>query len=113
MKSKDRKVIFINAENQKITIKQTFILADLQKLVGGLIERAHILQNNDELYVNEEGLFASENYFFTIKGGHQPFAGNGYIIGPLTKTGDNTSVQSTIEEIEKQITFMGKKTINY
>lgn len=57
-------------------------LAELQKRVGGYIELATQFPNGDTLFVDEEGLFKENQQFFVIIGGHQPFAGNGVIVGP-------------------------------
>lgn len=97
---KKKRVLIINAKDKNITEGEVSSLKDCQAIVGGRIERGHILDNGDEVYVNEEGLLSSEEYFFWIKGAHQPFAGNGYIIGSVTPTGNNRSATSEIKDLE-------------
>lgn len=55
-------------------------LAEVNKRVGGGIEFATRFPNGDVLYVNGEGLYKHER-FFVVLGAHQPFAGNGVIVG--------------------------------
>lgn len=106
-----KRVIMINAELQIITEGVVIGLSGMQKLVGGYIERAHIFENGDELYVNEEGLLQNTNHFFVVEGFHQPFAGNAYVIGPVTANGNNRGAVSTVEEIKALVTFRGKGVI--
>ena len=78
------KVIFINAEQQKVEIRETNGLESLQALVGGMIEPVHFVKlgGRDLLCVNEEGLYMGFEYGFTLDGNQ--FVGNGFI-GTLEK----------------------------
>lgn len=105
---KSKRVLFINSEKREITETTVSCLEDMQKLVGGYIERAHIFENGDEVYVNEEGLLLAMNFFFRIRDGHQPFAGNAYVIGQVTPSGNNRSAITTVEELRKQLQFFGE-----
>jgi hypothetical protein len=103
----------INAEEQTITeimIPDKGSLEALQKCVGGYIEPAVRFENEDILYVNEEGLFCSPQFFFIVKGAHQPFAGNGVMIG-TDDEGDNQDVQTSLDDIKKQVRFADKQTL--
>jgi Domain of unknown function (DUF3846) len=95
--SKTISVVHINEEDK---------LKRMQDEVGGLIERAFEFSNGDELYVNEEGLLCSPEHFFSIAGGHQPFAGNGLIIGINHKTGESIDANSSLDEIRAKIKFL-------
>ena len=105
---KQKRVIFIDTANRTVSETTVATLDDMQKLVGGLIERATVLENGDELYVNEEGFFDSNPQLFFIDGAHQWFAGNAYIIGSVTDSGNNRPAKSTIGEIVKKVNFGGR-----
>jgi len=54
----------------------------LQDHLGGYIEVASVWAAGDVLYVDEEGLYKPQMYFFRIDGRQdQPFAGNGIVVG--------------------------------
>lgn len=78
-------VIHIDANNQRIRmvrIPSGHNLPDLQRLVGGYIQIACRLQDDHVLFVDEEGLFKPQRWFFRLRGLDTPFAGNGVIVGP-------------------------------
>lgn len=83
-------------------------LVFMQECVGGLIERGHTLDNNDDIYVNEEGLFLCPEYGFDFDAAHQPFCGSGVIVG-CNEKGESIDPASTVEEILNSIVFFGKK----
>lgn len=56
-------------------------LKSMQGIVDGYIERATSPDDNTDLWVNEEGLMNGLPDFFTFEGAHQPFAGNGLLLG--------------------------------
>lgn len=78
-------VIHIDANNQVIRmvrIPSGKNLADLQRLVGGSISMACRLEHEHVLFVDDEGLFKPQRWFFRLRGMDTPFAGNGVIVGP-------------------------------
>ena len=82
------RALTINAETHEIKVHAVDtsdagpgMLAFMQKAVGGYIERATELKNGDSIFVNEEGLLENPRFFFEVEGGHQPFAGNGVVVG--------------------------------
>ena len=75
----------------------------------GYIEVALVLDEEDTLFVNEEGLFVDPQYFFEIKGGHQPFAGNGVIAGADLRTGESVDAKSSLAYIKSIVRFLGEK----
>lgn len=91
---------------QEVTINPESELEDLQARVSGYIELAHRFDNQDVLFVNEEGLLHNPQHFFTIPGGHQPFAGNGIIVGtnPM-KPEDSGDAKTDLEELKKSVQF--------
>ncbi len=101
------RTIIIDSEKREIRIAFVKGLEEMQAIVGGPIERACVLENNDEVYVNEEGLFGSPQHFFFIHG-IMPFAGNGFIIGKTNDKGDNLDFKSSLEQIGDAVVFMNK-----
>jgi hypothetical protein len=90
------KVIFINARKREIELVEIENrLEPLQNLVQGYIECAFRLPNGDELFVNEEGLLKDFAFGFKIAGGHQPFLGNGVVVGFNEADGDSLSAKTT------------------
>lgn len=106
----DKRVIAIYTDSQKVEAMTVTRLEDMQEIVGGNIERACILDNGDEVYVNDEGLFQEPLHFFTINGAG-PFAGNAYVIGKVDSRGYNTHVASTEEEIGMGVEFLSARTV--
>lgn len=103
---KQKKVIFINTKERTVEERMVSELEEMQALVGGYIERAHIFKNGDEVYVNEEGLFDNSLSPFFMVGCPHPYVGNGYIIGKVTPSGNNRSVKMTLEEVKKLVVFL-------
>lgn len=103
--TKPKRVIHINSVTQTISETTVECLKDCQNLVGGYIERGLILANGDELYVDEEGLLKNCEFWFSIIGHPRPFAGNAYIIGSVTASGNNRPAISELAEIKKRVTF--------
>lgn len=112
---KDKKIIVIDSKNKKVYESNYKEVSDLQKIVGGYIELAHEINKgdsiNDIVFVNDEGLLCEPRYFFTIKGGYQPFAGNGVVVGTNIKNGKSINVQSTLEEIENNVSFFSLEDV--
>jgi len=108
------RAILIDAKNMEIReVEIDGSLESLQKAVGGLIETAMYLENGDVMFVNEDGL-ALFDYFFEITGGHQPFAGNGIVVGDDGNGGER-SCNSTVEGIELKVWYpcLGKLRERY
>ena len=74
------KAFWIRADIRTVEAVEYKTLADLQRMVGGFIESAWRNKKDDAVFVDEEGMFKYDG-FFTIAGGHQPFAGNGVLVG--------------------------------
>ena len=102
------KTILIDTRNKAVTeieidggLKSIYDALDVR-----MIETATYLPNGDAVYVDEEGMMGldKDSGFFDI-GAHQPFAGNGLVIGTNHTTGDSVGCKSTVEEIRKQVKF--------
>lgn len=77
-----KKAIRINAEKQTLEVVEWDCLKDLQRHVGGLIERIDYPgAPGISVLVDEEGLFKDLTYGFSLRNGHQVLAGNGLIVG--------------------------------
>lgn len=81
----------------------------IQQLVGGQIESAFYLPNEDVCFVDEEGLRKSPlKSWFSFNGTHQrAFVGNALILGTDKETRDSVNVQTPILEIKQNLTFLG------
>jgi hypothetical protein len=109
------RVIFIDAEkrtveDRHIDVKTTRECLDAYyALIGNgcdTIEIATYLEKDDVVFVDEEGLLKQNEHFFDI-GAHQPFAGNGVIVGP--EVGEfATDVQISVEEVRRRVKFMSR-----
>jgi hypothetical protein len=95
MKSKKLiKAVVINARNHTATILESeWTLDDLQAAVGGYIENGSI-QPDVSVWVDEEGLLKSPEYFFFIPGiTNNPLAGNAVIMG-VDDEGNNIDIST-------------------
>lgn len=68
-----------------------------------LMEGAHRFDNNDIIYVDEEGLFHRKSGAFSFDGSH-PFHGNGLVCGGNDE-GGSEDVKTSIEEIRAKVEF--------
>lgn len=106
------KAIKINAETRQVEALEIDGLEGLQKAVGGYITVATGLDDEGEvsarethtMYVDDEGLFKYQ-YGFFYDGSHQPFAGNGVIVGFDAKTGVDRNAIVSLEEVESKVAW--------
>jgi Domain of unknown function (DUF3846) len=101
------RAIVINAKDRTITATEIDgSLTSLQQIVGGLIEPVYDgLDDAHHCYVNEEGFLDQPHYFFMFKGGHQPLAGNGVIVGSGL-IADEAPCSLSLDWVNKHVTFM-------
>ena len=103
------KAILIDATKRQVsevTISGDYM--DINKHIGcELFTIGHSLKGRDAVFVDDEGLFNSENTFFTFEGAHQPFAGNGLIMG-CKANGDSADCKIDINEVKKRVLFYDK-----
>lgn len=100
----------IKIDSKKRTVTEIEIdpqetLQDMQAAVGGCIQVAVEFPNGDVIMVNEEGLVGEQNEFFYHTDGHQPFAGDGIVVGDDGE-GETAACKSTLEELKKDIHFV-------
>jgi len=65
---------------------------------------ASYLPKNDAIFVDDEGLMNGTDTFFTYEGAHQPFAGNGLIMGSNSK-GESVDCKIDLNEVKKKVDF--------
>lgn len=102
------KAIKINSKNKTIEQVEVKDWRDISPLIGcGTFTVAMVLENEDTIYVDDEGLLTlgRDSTFFEFEGGHQPFAGNGLILG-CDEEGESCDVKASIEEIKNKVKFL-------
>jgi hypothetical protein len=102
------KAIKIDSERQELSVVNVPNgLESIYKLIGcSMIESATYI-GNDCVYVDEEGIFNNRGmiaFAFEVKGGHQPFLGNGLVVGTDAE-GNTISPEITIEQLRPMISF--------
>ena len=103
------KAILINAVNKTVT--QVDVTGDLDSFYAQigceLIEGVytHILQGEDVMYVDEEGLLKEDQPFFQINGYRQALAGNAIIIG-IDEEGDSCDAETPVAVIMDAVEFL-------
>ena len=100
------KAILIDSVNRSIT--EIDIENSLESIyIAGGYDCVDIvyLENNDAVYVDDEGLLNKPQHFFILAGYKQPIAGNGVILG-TTDDGDNQDIQSSLDEIKNSVRFV-------
>jgi hypothetical protein len=73
------------------------------------------IDDGDVIYVDDEGLLKPLDWFFAIKGGHQPYAGCGLVLG-TNDDGETVSARIAIEELRRRILHLrivGKDPIRF
>jgi hypothetical protein len=89
--TKNHKAILIDVKNREVKTVEYKDYKDMQKLIGcNCFTTAYTFPNEDTLFVDDEGLLNGTEHFFYFEGAHQPFAGNGLIVGKeiLDEEGD-------------------------
>jgi hypothetical protein len=107
--------IWINAKDKKIESVEINELADMQRCVEGYVEdvgaiaRTKNRKLTTHLYANEEGRFEKFPYGFRFNN-NVDIIGNGLIVG-IGKEGDTESVELSVKEIEKLVTFLDLSSV--
>lgn len=87
------------------------VLDEMYRLIGcNMVEVAMDILKDEKtntVWVDEEGLLGLDqnSKFFTVEGGHQPFAGNGLILGADLRTGKSIDVSLTVEDVQRVVKF--------
>jgi len=105
------KAILINVHDetvQQVEVDDDNVLKSWYKLlICTMVQVAHYFNEKDSIMVDEEGLFTmnDESKFFTIEGGHQPFIGNGLVVGVNPEDGESVDPCITTEEVRAKVKF--------
>lgn len=98
------RVIIINPQDCTISEGSVETLADMQKIVGGLIEPV-ALPCGHEVYVNEEGLF-EETFFMPFRIlGAPTLVGPAFIAGGVDDNGDMLPATMTLLDAASRVRF--------
>jgi hypothetical protein len=109
------KAILIDAFNKtvkelKLNDKKDMLDQWYYALKADMVETAYYITDQDSILVDEEGLLKPCDHFFTYKGAHQPFAGNGLIVG-VDEEGETVDCVITLEEVEQNVDFISRDEI--
>jgi len=105
------KAILIDVQNEtvhQVDLDDNNILHSWYKEIGcQMVEVAHYFNDKDSIMVDEEGLFtmSDDSKFFSVEGGHQPFIGNGLVVGYEPMTGESVDVHISVEEVRAKVKF--------
>jgi hypothetical protein len=107
-------LIDVNQENvRQVEIDDKNVLNEWYKHIRcSMVEVAHYFNNHDSIMVDEEGLFLMDesSKFFTVTGGHQPFIGNGLVVG-VDRNGKSVDPCITVDEVRAHIKFHTMKEV--
>jgi hypothetical protein len=107
------RALFINSITKTIEEVEINGLEDLQRLVGGYIAVGTTLVKDtieNTVFVDDEGLLKDPNNYFYIKGSHQPFAGNGVLIG-TNDEGDSIDTNFILNDITNLVQFLSTSDV--
>lgn len=106
------RAVLINSTEKTVTdieISETNTLQDWYKAIGcSMVEVAtYINDDNDSVLVDEEGAMGvmnNDTVFFEYDGAHQPFCGNGLVVG-VDDEGNSVSCHITALEVAEKVSF--------
>lgn len=108
------RAILINSHLRVVTeveVSDTDTLKDWYRLIEcSMVEVAYYINKHDSIMVDEEGLLNEPNVFFEYEGAHQPFAGNGLVVG-VTDEGESISCRVKAKDVLSKVKFLSKQTL--
>lgn len=107
------KAFKINVENRKVEEITISSSNDISNHIGngcGLITAPIILDNEDTIYVDDEGMYNDYGGGFMMEDWAYPLVGNGVLLGS-NEEGDSVDVKTTKEELEKMIKWVSQGMI--
>lgn len=106
------KAILIDSKNREV--KQIEIGKGIDEMYKVLececFTIATYLPNEDAIFVDDEGLMNGTDMFFTYEGAHQPFAGNGLIMG-CDDMGESEDCKVDLTEVKNKVKFFDRYEI--
>ena len=101
------KALLIDSKNR--VVKQIEIgehFTEISKAIDcDVFSCPHVLENEDTLYCDDEGLLKGPENFFLLDSYPQPIAGNGLILG-CDEEGESIDAKTSIFELSNRVTFM-------
>jgi hypothetical protein len=68
-------------------------------------------ENADTVFVNDEGMINGTDAFFILDDAHQPFAGNGLIVGTDYDSGKSIAAKTELDVIKAKTKFYSRAEI--
>ena len=102
------KAILINVVERTVT--EIFVdgLDDMYAAMNvDLVTIATGIDDVNDIFVDDEGLLKGPEHFFFYEGAHQPFAGNGLVLGK-DEEGESISTTLTLEEVTSKVQFLNR-----
>lgn len=109
------KAIFIDVYNKTVQeielspninmLKQWYNILQID-----MVEVAHYITDHDSIIVDEEGMLKPCDHFFFYKGAHQPFAGNGLIVG-VDEEGETVACDISLQEVIENTVFLNREAV--
>ena len=109
------KAILIDAYNKQVkelTLdpKEPMLDQWYEHMLCDLVTVAHYINDHDSILVDDEGLLKRCDHFFHYEGGHQPFAGNGLIVG-VDEEGETVACDISLEEVQSKVIFYSRQEV--
>ena len=101
------KALLINSKTCSVTqIEIGEHFTEISKAIDcDVFAAPHTLENNDTLYVDDEGLLKNPENFFLLDSYPQPIAGNGLILG-CDHEGESIDAKTSLIELANRVKFM-------
>jgi len=104
---KGYKIDVINKEITEVELSSDY--RDIYKVIDcECFACPHIMENEDTLYCDDEGLLKPIEGFFLLEGYPQPLAGHGLILG-CNEEGESIDAKSSLESIKSRVKFMTRE----
>ena len=101
---KQKKAYLINAEARTITEVTVGPYTDIYPLLGCDTFTCVGLEDEDTLYVDDEGLLKPQMHFIMYEGYPEPLAGNGLVMGTDSE-GESIDPKMSLEDLKSRVTF--------
>lgn len=109
------KALLINSGKRTIECVEISNYKEIYPLLGpqcGLFQCPVSFDNNDTLYVDEEGLFHDYEGGYIMEGWSYPLVGNGVILGTDPRIGTSKDAITTAEELLSMITWVSNEKLD-
>jgi len=98
----------INETVRQVEVDDNDVLRSWYKHMNcQMVQVGHYFNDKDSIMCDEEGLFTmdSDSKFFSVEGGHQPFIGNGLVVGVNPENGESVDPCISTEEVRSKVKF--------